>query len=166
MRSVLMAGLMSMSALTAHAESSIEFVKRDVSADSIDYIRCTHCAPVKTKKQATPELVLRPGTQTFAFKELGGVLRVYRTEAWMGGSPVTYVSKANAGEIEQNRVAVAAAAAQKSQPIVVSKQTPGVEDTDMSGVTAKVILNTDAAAAANTPPKIAIDKGTTKKIRQ
>ncbi len=56
---------------------------------------CADCPPLKPqvmeKEYAVP--TLEPGTQSVAVRNVDGQTRVVRTEAWMGGSPVNFVSK-------------------------------------------------------------------------
>ncbi|NKK81518.1 plant virulence effector HPE1-like domain-containing protein [Rhizobium leguminosarum] len=79
--------------------SSIEVVgKTAPSAEgSILTETCAHCPPLQaelTKKDYTvPEL--KPGVlQASEIRDVGGEKKIYRTEGWMGGSPVVFVSKA------------------------------------------------------------------------
>ncbi|MBX4860294.1 hypothetical protein G9X64_23960 [Rhizobium sophorae] len=79
--------------------SSIEVVgKTAPSAEgSIVTETCAHCPPLQdelTKKDYTvPEL--KPGVlQASEIRDVGGEKKLYRTEGWMGGSPVVFVSKA------------------------------------------------------------------------
>ncbi|MBY5569479.1 hypothetical protein HFO55_19850 [Rhizobium leguminosarum] len=79
--------------------SSIEVVgKTAPSAEgSIVTETCTHCPPLQaelTKRDYTvPEL--KPGVlQASEIRDVGGEKKIYRTEGWMGGSPVVFVSKA------------------------------------------------------------------------
>ncbi|MGO7960975.1 plant virulence effector HPE1-like domain-containing protein [Rhizobium leguminosarum] len=79
--------------------SSIEVVgKTAPSAEgSIVTETCAHCPPLQaelTKKDYTvPEL--KPGVlQASEIRDVGGEKKIYRTEGWMGGSPVVFVSKA------------------------------------------------------------------------
>ncbi|ARM87238.1 hypothetical protein RHEC894_CH00897 [Rhizobium sp. CIAT894] len=58
---------------------------------------CADCPPLQadaTKKDYTvPEL--KPGVlQASEVRDVGGEKKIYRTEGWMGGSPVLFVSKA------------------------------------------------------------------------
>ncbi|ANP84297.1 plant virulence effector HPE1-like domain-containing protein [Rhizobium leguminosarum] len=79
--------------------SSIEVVgKAAPSAEgSIVTETCAHCPPLQaelTKKDYTvPEL--KPGVlQASEIRDVDGEKKIYRTEGWMGGSPVVFVSKA------------------------------------------------------------------------
>ena len=57
-------------------------------------ITCAECPPVAAPeaKDAAPAVNLAQGAQTVTVTEEGGVRRVIRTDAFMGGSPVTFVS--------------------------------------------------------------------------
>lgn len=79
--------------------SSIEVIgKAASSADSsILTESCASCPPLQidvTKRDYTvPEL--KPGVvQASEIRDVGGEKKIYRTEGWMGGSPVLFVSKA------------------------------------------------------------------------
>ena len=89
---ILVLALMS-SAFTAQA-ASIDLVTtgRDASR-SVEKIKCPSCV-AKPKKAEQSVVELAPGTQKIEIREVGGVKKIYRTEAWLGGSPVVMVSKA------------------------------------------------------------------------
>lgn len=77
---------------------SIQPVAGSSSGDSISVIRCTDCPALKQKIKAATYHVdaIAPGTQKIEIREQDGERRIFRTEAWMGGSPVLFVSKAPA----------------------------------------------------------------------
>ncbi|MGV1790686.1 plant virulence effector HPE1-like domain-containing protein [Rhizobium sp. A37_96] len=56
---------------------------------------CADCPPLKPKLAEKEYTVptLTPGTQSIVVRSIDGEKRVVRTEAWMGGSPVMFVSK-------------------------------------------------------------------------
>ncbi|MEK1863374.1 MAG: plant virulence effector HPE1-like domain-containing protein [Rhizobium leguminosarum] len=79
--------------------SSIEVIGKTAprAEGSIVTESCADCPPLQaelTKKDYTvPEL--KPGAfQASEVRDVGGEKKVYRTEGWMGGSPVVFVSKA------------------------------------------------------------------------
>ncbi|NKL78802.1 plant virulence effector HPE1-like domain-containing protein [Rhizobium leguminosarum] len=79
--------------------SSIEVVgKTAPSAEgSIVTETCAHCPPLQAelakRDYTVPEL--KPGVlQASEIRDVGGERKIYRTEGWMGGSPVVFVSKA------------------------------------------------------------------------
>ena len=81
---------------------SIEPVAGAISAGSIETVRCTDCPALKPKlKGATYHVdAITPGTQKVEVREENGERKIFRTEAWMGGSPVLFVSKAPAVTVE------------------------------------------------------------------
>ena len=74
--------------------SSIETVGVVTSAGSIIVKSCAHCPAPKPVAHRDSYIVpaLRTGTQTVQLKDINGEKKVVRTEAWMGGSPVVYIS--------------------------------------------------------------------------
>ncbi|RAX42122.1 plant virulence effector HPE1-like domain-containing protein [Rhizobium tropici] len=56
---------------------------------------CADCPPLKPKVAEKEYKVptLAPGTQSVVIRSIDGEKKVVRTEAWMGGSPVMFVSK-------------------------------------------------------------------------
>ncbi|MBY5622842.1 plant virulence effector HPE1-like domain-containing protein [Rhizobium leguminosarum] len=107
--------------------SSIEVVgKTAPSAEgSIVTESCAHCPPLQaelTKRDYTvPEL--KPGVlQASEIRDVGGEKKIYRTEGWMGGSPVVFVSKATPEAM-----------------LAAAPSTPPVDGIDMNATTAAVI---------------------------
>ncbi|MCT7663055.1 plant virulence effector HPE1-like domain-containing protein [Shinella kummerowiae] len=88
---------------------SIEPVDTAASAgSSIEAISCNDCPPLKPKRELSTYHVddIAPGTQKVEIREADGERKIFRTEAWMGGSPVLFVSKApvettQAAEVEK-----------------------------------------------------------------
>ncbi|MDO6962659.1 plant virulence effector HPE1-like domain-containing protein [Rhizobium alvei] len=115
---------------------------------SIETITCSACAPLEEKKpEGVPEIVLAPGTQKVETREINGELKVFRTEAWLGGSPVTYVSKAPPAmqaEFEDERAKENAAAHPADNAPADAAQ---VNDGDAIDINAKT------SAVAATPPE-------------
>ncbi|MGV1761263.1 plant virulence effector HPE1-like domain-containing protein [Rhizobium sp. A22-96] len=56
---------------------------------------CANCPPLalKTAEKEYTVPTLTPGTQSVVIRTVDGEKKVVRTEAWMGGSPVMFVSK-------------------------------------------------------------------------
>ncbi len=56
---------------------------------------CSDCPALKgkamTKTYTVPDL--KPGTETTVVRDINGEKKIVRTEAWMGGSPVVFISK-------------------------------------------------------------------------
>ena len=85
-------------ALAGHASaSSIEFVTTpEIDNNSVISIGCDQCPPLKTdaRKRGYEVPTLAEGAQQVEFVDIDGEARLRRTEAWMGGSPVVFVTKA------------------------------------------------------------------------
>jgi hypothetical protein len=69
--------------------------KTETGAGSIIDKVCTDCPALKPqmvkKDYVVPDLT--PGTQSIVVRDIDGQKKVVRTEAWMGGSPVVFISK-------------------------------------------------------------------------
>lgn len=115
---------------------SFEPVSGMTTAGSIETVSCDDCPALKPKREASTYHVdaIDPGTQKVEIREANGERKIYRTEAWMGGSPVLFVSKAPAETVQ---------AADAAAP---------VEDTTIAvDATAKTsALDSDAARDAKT----------------
>ncbi len=74
--------------------SSIDKVGVVTRAGSIVVKSCTDCPAPKPVERHDTYLVpaLKSGTQTVELKDINGQKKMVRTEAWMGGSPVVYIS--------------------------------------------------------------------------
>ncbi|MCM2476842.1 hypothetical protein HGO38_25675 [Rhizobium sp. CG5] len=78
--------------------SSIEFVTPATgSSHSIVTLRCSDCPALAADTRKPSYIVpnLATGTQTVEIHDVDGVATMRRTEAWMGGSPVVFISKAD-----------------------------------------------------------------------
>ncbi|WP_394690322.1 plant virulence effector HPE1-like domain-containing protein [Hoeflea sp.] len=82
------------SASAAHATSVEAFKPTSSTRSSIIEIGCPPCVLAAQKAAAEAEVKLAPGEQIFEVRDVGGEKMIYRTEGWLGGSPVTMVSKA------------------------------------------------------------------------
>ena len=74
--------------------SSIEIIGQNrTSNGSVVSVTCTGCPPAVVKlKSADAAPTLAPGTQEISIRDVDGKKQIQRTEAWMGGSPVTFMS--------------------------------------------------------------------------
>ncbi|WHO72660.1 plant virulence effector HPE1-like domain-containing protein [Rhizobium sp. BT03] len=107
--------------------SSIEVVGKTAprTDGSIVTERCADCPPLQAelvkKDYTVPEL--KPGVlQASEVRDVGGEKKIYRTEGWMGGSPVVFVSKATPEAM-----------------IAATPSAPSADGIDMSATTAAVI---------------------------
>lgn len=83
----------------AFASSIISIASKPSLAGSIVMQSCKDCPPVhapKTRQSAYKVPVLTPGTQKTEIVDIDGAKALVRTEAWSGGSPVVFISKAPA----------------------------------------------------------------------
>ncbi|WP_313531486.1 plant virulence effector HPE1-like domain-containing protein [Shinella sp.] len=97
--------LLTFAALLAAAPAfagSFEPVSGTTTAGSIETVSCDDCPALKPKREASTYHVdaIDPGTQKVEIREANGERKIYRTEAWMGGSPVLFVSKAPAETVQ------------------------------------------------------------------
>ncbi|TCP88987.1 hypothetical protein C8J31_102156 [Rhizobium sp. PP-CC-2G-626] len=107
MRGFLLAGLAFASAIPALTPSSvlassIEYLGTPpASAPSVTVLHCTDCPALKPDARAVTYVVpdLAPGTDRTEVKDINGEMKLVRAEAWLGGSPVTFVSKASDEQI-------------------------------------------------------------------
>lgn len=118
--------------------SSIETIVSGKAVNhSIRTIDCSSCPPLveKKKKPAYTVADIEPGTQKIELKTINGEMKAVRTEAWMGGSPVVFVSKATEEVIKAHMDAL--------QPA------PGVSLETVSSTTKTVpVISGDAAVKA------------------
>lgn len=131
MRVVLLAGTVLLGAAAAHA-SSIDIVRTSVNDPSIEQITCEACGPYNPKvEEETPDVVLAPGQQKVEIRDVNGEKKVFRTEAWFGGSPVVVVSKMPGPA--DSMTADAAADPGTSSPIAIDPNQTTSVNADMSG---------------------------------
>lgn len=81
---------------------SIEPVSGATTASSIETFSCSGCPPLKPKLKTSSYHVdaIAPGTQKVEIRDVNGERKIFRTEAWMGGSPILFVNKAPAETVE------------------------------------------------------------------
>lgn len=82
-------------ASVANAGSIEPFKATTSTRTSIVEVGCPSCAREAREKAAEEARIkLAPGEQIIEMREIDGQMMIYRTENWLGGSPVTMVSKA------------------------------------------------------------------------
>lgn len=78
----------------ASSIQSVDSTMRSGNSSIVDK-SCVNCPPlvpkVAEKEYTVPTLT--PGTQSVVIRNIDGEKKVVRTEAWMGGSPVIFVTK-------------------------------------------------------------------------
>ena len=139
----------------SHA-ASIEKIETGVDrVRSIETIACDGCV-AETRKEAEPALTLAPGTQKIELKTVDGVTKVYRTEAWLGGSPVVFVSTASDALIA--RINDKDVAAKETDKAPEEPATTRANMIDESATTAAVTADMGAEARI-APEQAAFDAG-------
>jgi hypothetical protein len=108
MRTLLTTIAFVLAAAPAFAGSIEPIATGSSTGGSISAIRCDDCPALRPKaKIATYHVdALAPGTQKIEVREANGERKIFRTEAWMGGSPVLFVSKAPEEEAQKSAEAV------------------------------------------------------------
>lgn len=103
--------LASIAAAGAANATSVENIASGKDADSsIATFTCSHCPPPVVKKPSYIVPQVAPGTERVELKEINGEMKLVRTEAWLGGSPVVFVNKASDEAIKAAQVDAAPAA--------------------------------------------------------
>ncbi|MBB4064372.1 plant virulence effector HPE1-like domain-containing protein [Gellertiella hungarica] len=88
-------------ASAAHAGSveEVTALPKSAKVESITVIGCGDCPAPAPKKLAYQVPVLKPGEQKLELRTVAGERKLFRTEAWLGGSPVVFVSTPSQDEI-------------------------------------------------------------------
>ncbi|KQV34153.1 hypothetical protein ASE23_02610 [Rhizobium sp. Root73] len=150
--------LTSLVAASTAGASSLENIISGKNIDkSISQLSCDQCPPLVVKKKTSyvvPDMV--PGTDRVELKEINGEMKLVRTEAWLGGSPVVFISKATDADIKQAQAQKPAAgdlakAATVDAPPVEAQATATLEIVDMAAKTASLDMGSPAAMTAVTP---------------
>ncbi len=118
---------------------------------SVATISCAQCPPLKEHERERSYLVpeLAPGTQKVEIREVDGERKMFRSEAWFGGSPVVFVSKAP----EQAADMTDQAAAEPVAAIDTAATTGALD----AGAAGRAVT---AAAAAEPAPSQELDPST------
>ena len=88
----------SLLAAGAAGATSIENVASGQDGNSsVSQLSCAHCPPPVVKKKSSYVVpTVAPGTDRVELKMINGEMKVVRTEAWLGGSPVVFVRTSEA----------------------------------------------------------------------
>ncbi|TRB00631.1 MULTISPECIES: plant virulence effector HPE1-like domain-containing protein [Rhizobium/Agrobacterium group] len=149
MRRLLLTAIIALTSGSAMA-SSIEYIN-GVHTSNGSFIRrdCTDCEPVKDKTTAQGYTIpsIEPGTQHTEMREVDGKRTLIRTEAWLGGAPVTFVSTNPAWMPETSSSAIATY--DDAEPMAHPQETVSTPaGIDVTTTTAGVKeISTDNAAA-------------------
>jgi hypothetical protein len=102
MRALLFTLTSLVAASTAGASSLENVISGEHVNNSISQLSCGQCPPLVVKKKTgyiVPEVAL--GTDRVELTTINGEMKLVRTEAWLGGSPVVFISKASDDDIKQ-----------------------------------------------------------------
>lgn len=147
MRGFLLAGIaLAIPALIPLSASaaSLEYVRTPpASTPSVTVLTCTVCPALKPDVREVTYVVpdLAPGTDRIEVRDINGEMKLVRAEAWLGGSPVTFVSKASDEDI---RIALG----QPATPPLVMQATAAGEAG--GGASAETSMNVAVDAAMTT----------------
>jgi hypothetical protein len=135
------------------AASSFEVPKQVGDAESITQISCRQCpALIEHRRQTYVVPDIAPNTDRTEFKDVGGRMKIVRTEAWLGGSPVVFMTTPTEAQL---------AALHAGSPAVASAATPLSIPSDSESLEAIAVTNaedrmtTAALDAATVTPKAA-----------
>jgi len=152
---IIVLALMSTATVAQAGSISVVTTGKDVPR-SIERINCPTCI-AKPKKASQSVVELAPGTQKIEVRDVAGVKKVFRTESWLGGSPVVFVSKALPGQVpviaesETKEVeSVASAPATTSEQPAASAEANMIDE---RSTTAAVTADMGAKAKASVLPK-------------
>ena len=133
--------------------SSIEYIN-DVQVTNGSFVRlnCAGCQPLKNKPAAQGYAVpsIEPGTQHTEMHEVDGKRTLVRTEAWLGGAPVTFVSTNPAWMTDPSSTAIATYddAAPEAHPAETASTPAGIDVTTTTAAV-KTISSDNASKPAN-----------------
>lgn len=123
MMRLLITATMCVGAGAASAGSIESFAPTLSTRTSIVEVGCPSCTrAIKEKAAEEAEVKLAPGEQIIEVRNIDGEMMIYRTENWLGGSPVTMVRKAD----ETDLIALGVAAPETNQ-IADADKTAGSE---------------------------------------
>lgn len=152
MRSLVLLAMLITLPGTAFAGSFVSLQGNDVDAGSIEAIGTP--AP-KVVKPEPVRPALAPGHEMIRIADVDGKQKIFRTEAWLGGSPVTYVTTATAFDLaalKQRGIDVASTREQLLSPPTLVASTPkaddevaGIDRVDTTGSVSRKLPPLDAA---------------------
>ena len=150
MRSLVLMAVLLIAPGTAFAGSFTTIADRAVDAGSI--ISVGVAAPKVAPAPKKPTLL--PGHEVIRLKQADGKTEIFRTEAWLGGSPVTYVTTATPDDLavlKERGIDVASTLEQTLAPNVLqaakSGGTPEVAGVDRHETTGSLGAGAKAAPA-------------------
>lgn len=139
--------------------ASVEVMKTGQDQNhSVSELSCAHCPPPIVEKKTSyivPEVAA--GTDRVELKEINGEMKLVRTEAWLGGSPVVFITKASEDTIKAAQAQQLPPAEHLAKAGTLENQASGAEATarlpiiDSTVKTSAVSTAAMAGMAAVTP---------------
>ncbi|HEV7317159.1 MAG TPA: plant virulence effector HPE1-like domain-containing protein [Ensifer sp.] len=144
MRLLLITTVLGLAAGHAQA-SSIEAIASGTTDNaSVSAVSCVGCPPLQSKKKVTYVVpTIAAGDETIELKKINGEMKVVRTEAWLGGSPVVFVSKPSQDVVK------AAAAERDPSPTIADATNANVQNAEADGPKMLSIDETAKTAAVS-----------------
>ncbi|MFK3962298.1 plant virulence effector HPE1-like domain-containing protein [Ensifer adhaerens] len=94
MRLLLITTVLGLAAGNAAASSIEAIASGRTDNASVSTVSCADCPPLQSRKKVTYVVpTIAAGDETIELKKINGEMKMVRTEAWLGGSPVVFVSK-------------------------------------------------------------------------
>lgn len=156
MRMLLITTAVALAAGSAWASSIEDVVSGQAVNSSVATVSCPQCPPLQIKKKVTyvvPEI--EKGSEKVELKEINGEMRLVRTEAWLGGSPVVFVSKpaesavkADAAATDHADMATAAALGDLADQSAHAVVAPAIDETAKTAAVATITEGEPAIAAS------------------
>ncbi|MBP1870611.1 hypothetical protein J2Z19_000308 [Ensifer adhaerens] len=157
MRLLLITTAVALTAGSAWASSIDTIVSGEAVNSSVAAVTCPQCPPLQTRKKITyvvPEI--DKGSDKVELKKINGEMKLVRTEAWLGGSPVVFVSKPPVDVVKasdgtgQADVATAAALGDLVNPGDHGTAAPTIDETAKTAAVQTMTQAKPAVAAAAT----------------
>ncbi|WP_152599707.1 plant virulence effector HPE1-like domain-containing protein [Hoeflea sp. BAL378] len=164
---VMIAAALCAAAGAAQAGSIETFAPTPSERSSIVEVGCPSCAREAAQKAAEEaEIKLAPGEQIVEVRNVAGQMMIYRTENWLGGSPVTMVRKATDLDLialgvakpETNQIADTGKAPGEAQPPVTAATTgePRLFEPVIANTAPGIDKDTKTSALGD-PPVVPLD---------
>ena len=134
MRHLILTAAIALASGAASAASIEPIGGTHVGSASVIVKTCGDCPVLKAKERVASYTVptLPDGTQRTEIRDINGERKLVRTEAWLGGSPVVFVSKLPAG-MDDAKPTAAAISNVGIEPVVATS-----DGIDMAATTAAV----------------------------
>jgi hypothetical protein len=153
MRGLIMTAIVALTGGSAMA-SSIEYVNgTHTSNGSFVRLDCAGCQPMQDKNAPEGYAVpsIEPGTQHTEMREVEGKRTLVRTEAWLGGAPVTFVSTNPAwmpGETPSTAIATYDEGEAGTHPDETASTPAGIDLTTTTAAVKEISVDNAAAPAS------------------